>query len=192
MTDNFRELESADDEFQPREDTSHYSDDDSRSGMATIVTNATEGAYTITEVVYNSTTDAWIADTLGFTAQTARDYQNRDFGVAGDIVRYWTQENSVGEIEILIDLGGGGTCASPKTLYSTYEGSETAQTDTWDVTDQGENDGVKVYLNTRIVYNDSGDKILYGYYREFKYDSAGRLINISAETRYTVDAADDC
>ena len=84
------------------------------------------------------------------------------------------------------------TCDTPLELYSTFEGSETTQTDTWDVSNQGENDGVKVYLTTRLVYNESGDEVVYGFCREFKYDSSGRLLSISAETRYTIDTPVDC
>ena len=84
------------------------------------------------------------------------------------------------------------TCETPLVMYSTFEGNETAQTDTWNVSDQGENDGVKVYLTTRLVYNESGDEVIYGFYREFKYDSSGRLLSISAETRYTIDTPVDC
>jgi len=88
--------------------------------------------------------------------------------------------------------GNGGTCDSPLAMYSSFEGSETAQTDTWDVADQGANDGVKAYVTTRVVYKQGGDEVLYGFYREYKYDSTGRLIAVSAETRYVIDEPEDC
>jgi len=77
-------------------------------------------------------------------------------------------------------------------LPATYEGSETAQTDSWDRASQGANAGVSIKMTTRVVYNDSGDEKLYGFYRTFTYDSAGMLAAISAETRYTIDEPVAC
>jgi len=88
--------------------------------------------------------------------------------------------------------GVGGTNVTPVSMYSDFEGSETAQSDTWAVSDQGAYDGVKTFQTTRLVYNDAGDEVVYGFYREYKYDSIGRLTNISGETRYTVDTPSDC
>ena len=87
---------------------------------------------------------------------------------------------------------GSGTHTTPAVLYSTYEGDEEAQTDTWDISSQGANDGVAFCLTTRVVYKDSGDEILYGFYRVFLFNSIGRLVAISAETRYTIDAPEPC
>lgn len=85
-----------------------------------------------------------------------------------------------------------GTHASPAAMYATFEGSETAQTDSWDITSQGANDGTTAALTTRIVYNHAGDKKVYGFYRVFTWDSVGLLCSWSAETRYEVDAAESC
>jgi len=85
-----------------------------------------------------------------------------------------------------------GTYSSPLTLYNTAEGSETAQTDDWDRNDQGAYDGVVDRRVVRVVYNEAGDKVLYGFYRDYTYDSIGKLAAISAETRFTIDAATDC
>ena len=89
---------------------------------------------------------------------------------------------------------GEGTAENPKEILPTsLEGSETAQTDTWDVDNQDSGyDGVKIKITTRVVYNEAGDQILYGFYRELTFDSIGRLKEISAETRYNVDTPEEC
>ena len=83
---------------------------------------------------------------------------------------------------------------NPLVLYSTFEGSEDAQTDSWDADSPGPYDGVKVYKTMRVVYkhDDGGDEKLYGFYREFIYDVQGNLKNISAETIYEIDEPEAC
>lgn len=83
--------------------------------------------------------------------------------------------------------GGGGTYASPKTIGSSTEGSEAADTETWDITNQGSNDGAVAWITTAIVYNEAGDQILYEFRRPFTWDSDGRLVSIGAETRITTE-----
>ncbi len=80
-------------------------------------------------------------------------------------------------------------------LPSTFEGLETAQVDEWKIDEQdyaGGYDGVKIKVTTRVVYNESGDQVLYGFYRELTFDSLGRLAEISAETRYNIDTPEEC
>jgi hypothetical protein len=160
-------------------------------GTAKIVTNATGGAYTITRIIWNGS--AYVADTEGAYYQvSARDYRNRDYAVAStEPIRFWEVTKSDGSTEILIDISG--TSGTVKALYATFEGSETAQSDTWDREnpDSGK-DGVTIPVTTRVVYNHAGDKKVYGFYRTFTYDSTGMLKAISAETRYEVDAAGAC
>ena len=90
---------------------------------------------------------------------------------------------------LAVDVGTSESVAV--ILPSTFE-TETAQSDTWDITDQGDNDGVQVRLQTRMVYDDTSDEILYAFFRTFKYDNIGRLISISAETRVTIEIPEEC
>jgi len=92
------------------------------------------------------------------------------------------------------DLAGGGTWEYPQVILpETITGdNETAQTDDWDRTDQGDSDGVTIKVQTRAVYNAAGDTILYGFHRALTFDSAGALVTISAETRYTIDEPAAC
>lgn len=79
------------------------------------------------------------------------------------------------------------------TLDVTGEGTETADTDTWDIEAQdASKHGVTLSVTTRVVYDDTSDETLYGFYRTLTFDGAGRLVAISAETRYTVDAPVVC
>jgi len=103
-------------------------------------------------------------------------------------------EDATGVDRYFFVSGGLGTNNTPESILpASYEGTETAQVDTWDRDDQDEGeDGVAVKLTTRIVYNDAGDEVLYGFYRTFTFDSIGGLATISAETRYAIDTAGDC
>ena len=74
--------------------------------------------------------------------------------------------------------------ADVTTLGAAEEGSETASTDTW--TNTGAI-GLSEWYQTRTVYNDAGDEVLYEYFRKRTYDQYGRLYSVSAETRVIVD-----
>jgi len=74
----------------------------------------------------------------------------------------------------------------------TPEGTETADTDSWDRESQGSNSGLTTRMTSRVVYNHSGDKKIYGFYRTLKFDADGKLFEMSAETRYEIDAATSC
>ncbi len=81
-----------------------------------------------------------------------------------------------------------GTYTSPYELLPTSGNilSTTAQTDTWDVTDQPEGkDGVTLKVDPRVCI-DSGH--LYLFYRVVTTDSRGNIVEISAETK--VDAGE--
>jgi len=64
----------------------------------------------------------------------------------------------------------------------TTRGTVAAQTDIWDITSQGANDGVQITMLVRETF-DTSDGSWYYYYREFTYDSCGRLVYIGAEYR---------
>ena len=95
-------------------------------------------------------------------------------------------------------LGAGpnvATCDDPLLLEPDTEGDigdETANSDTWDVADQGEKDGLVVVKQTRTYatwheYEDSWFHII-GVYRTFKYDSTWRLVEVSGETHKTISS----
>lgn len=92
-------------------------------------------------------------------------------------------------------VGGGSACNGDGTRqdnFTTPEGTETADTDDWDITDQGSNAGVKIQVTTRVVYDDTSNETLYGFYRTLEFDGCGALVAASAETRYTINAPDLC
>jgi hypothetical protein len=84
-----------------------------------------------------------------------------------------------------------GTHGDPAAVGMTAE-TEAAQSDTWDVTDQGANDGVSFVMQTRTAYDHAGDETLYAYYRTVTIDSLGHIVAISAETRVTIDVPEPC
>lgn len=164
------------------------------SGICKIDSNDGGGDYTVTRVTWNAGTTTYDADTAGrFYQMSARDFLNYDWAVADTHVPYWQQRTSAGVAETLIDTAAGlGTHTTPKALYSTFEGLEAAQTDTWDIANQGANDGVTFPWTTRVVYGSGGDRKIYGYYRTVTISSAGHIMTISGETRYEIDTPEVC
>lgn len=75
--------------------------------------------------------------------------------------------------------------ASIDTLGGSSEGSETASSDTWTA---GSANGLDEWYVSRVVYNESGDKVVYAFLRKRTYDKYGRLYSVSGETRVAVDA----
>ena len=164
----------------------------SRGGVAKITAN-TAGVYTITEQRRKVGDDGWqdAPSPLGHVGTTARDYRGRTNGQIGQLVRFWEQRRSGGELDLLIDAGQG-SAQSPQIMLPTDFENEAAQSDLWLRSAQGAHDGVAVRLQTRTAYDDEGDETLYGFYRTFLFDSAGALVSISAETRIIVDAPVNC
>ncbi len=112
----------------------------------------------------------------------------------GEIVGETTETNP--RLQVVIPMGVGRT-VSPNTIGGSSEGSESASTDSWSrgVVTSGNTYGdgpVDVYMISRVVYNPSGDKKLYGFYRTFSFDSRGMLVTIGAEARYEIDAPVTC
>lgn len=86
-----------------------------------------------------------------------------------------------------------GTAETPYEMLPVPEGTETADTGTWDRDNQPEGyDGVSIRLSTRDGYWDAGDEVFYGFYRLFTWNSIGLLVTISAETRYIIDTPEEC
>ncbi len=93
------------------------------------------------------------------------------------------------------DGSGDATDPSDPAYYTTLgqnvsEGSETADTTTWTFGDMDLSSHVKgcwFYAMTRVVYNNLGDKIIYGYIRKITIDTAGRIYAVGPETRVNID-----
>jgi hypothetical protein len=90
-----------------------------------------------------------------------------------------------------------GTLANPATLGSAAEGSESVATNTWTrdgITSGSNYAGVPLdlWMVSRVVYNDLGDKCLYAFVRKLSFDSLGLLRAVSSESRIVVDAPELC
>ena len=74
-------------------------------------------------------------------------------------------------------------------------GTAVAYVDEWDRTNQGANDGVDVTIQTRTVFRSNGDGTgtVYTFYRDFRYDSRGKLWYITDEAvdSFTVTSDDE-
>jgi hypothetical protein len=89
------------------------------------------------------------------------------------------------------------TLSNPATLGSAAEGLEAATLNTWtrDGTTSGSNYAgvpLDLWMVSRVVYNDVGDKCLYAYLRKVSFDSLGLLRSVSSESRIVVDAPELC
>ncbi len=84
------------------------------------------------------------------------------------------------------------TCRSSFSKNLLAGSGTTANTVAWDINADGMiYDGVYVQQWTRTFW-DSNSDTLYGFYRSAQYDSCGKLINVTGETRYTIFTASDC
>lgn len=173
----------------------------SRTGWGKLVEtspgDAADGKWLLTEYIYDAAAADWeeAAHPPGYEAyEFAYEIHGSTANSAGDLVQYWEGILKDGTPCLFFDNGAGSHEYPYEVLPATIDGDgETAQEDTWDVAaPPAEKDGVLVKLTTRVVYNAAGDTILYGFHRAFEFDSAGKLVTISAETRYTVDTPDAC
>lgn len=83
--------------------------------------------------------------------------------------------------------------ADPDDIGVTPEGSDAADSETWDrESPTAGKDGCKIRVTCRVVYDHSGDEELHGFWRLFTFDQYGRLTDISAETEYTIDTPSAC
>ncbi len=111
----------------------------------------------------------------------------------GDAKILW-REAATGTVWTLVRLGAGGADTDEmnlKEIGSTGE-TETADTDTWDITDVQGKEGVKITRLYRMAYDDAGDQKLYAYYRDEVWPLHLAPISISAETRVEIDGPEDC
>lgn len=124
--------------------------------------------------------------------QVYRDvYYPNDMGTPEEGDVGLAHKTSDGSVVFFRQIASVGTHDNPATIGGTSE-TEAAQSDTWDQTSQGSNDGLQDTRMVRQAYDDSGDETLYGYYRTYTYDSAGKLVAVSAETRVTIDTPEAC
>lgn len=85
--------------------------------------------------------------------------------------------------------GGAGTYANPKVLPGS---GDTADITTWDIENQPPGfDGV-VWKAFRLYWSGTVSDPVYQFIRTGTYDSAGRLVAVSAETRTTAFATGNC
>ena len=110
--------------------------------------------------------------------------------LTGTWVHMWADPATGGGVFYFFDLGMG-LPGTGKTVGTTAE-TEAAQADTWDVTNQGSDEGLEMVQLTRTAYDHTSDETLYAYYRTFSYDANGHLTDVSAETRVTIDAPTAC
>lgn len=128
----------------------------------------------------------------------AYEVNGREDVPAGTIVWLTPIITSTGVRRYVFDLGAGtgnnaaGSPVSPKDLRVTTEGAESADSATWAIESQTTTRGVRLRQISRVVYNDAGDEILYGFYRDWTFDANGHLVAVGAETRYTIDTPTEC
>jgi hypothetical protein len=95
----------------------------------------------------------------------------------------------------LLSGESAGTADTPAVLLPVDHATVAAQEDDWDRTAPPEGtDGVELYSVTRHVWDDSTPTApkWYEYYRVWTFDSAGKLLTVSAETRREVATPADC
>ena len=103
------------------------------------------------------------------------------------VVRGMTNESPPRRI---VFIGGGvGRTDSPTTLGGTSEGSESPDSSNWARTG---GTPLVLYVLSRTVYNEVGDKTLYSFVRPLTFDARGLLVSVGVETRVTVDVTEAC
>lgn len=108
-----------------------------------------------------------------------------NLGVVGD--EEWIHVVTTANVATVSHVGPGGQ-GTPATIGDDSEGAEDANTDD---ADTGTN-GINEWYVSRVVYDNTGDKVLYQMMRMRSYDKRGHLMSISGETRVEVNAATAC
>lgn len=85
------------------------------------------------------------------------------------------------------DFGSGYD--STTTLGEGSEGTTTADTTTWVA---GGDDAMDLWVVSNVVFDHSGDSILYAMLRKLTVAPSGKILSAGAETRVTVDAPTSC
>lgn len=126
------------------------------------------------------------------TGSNAYEVNATDTTMVDDIVWMWWTGYDVDDNAIYNFYNHPGPVQPdlPVSIGDIFEGSETADDDS--VTDIQEEGGIELYVTTRVVYNEEGDKTLYGFKRMLTFDERGHLKAVTPEIRYTIDAAVPC
>ncbi len=103
-----------------------------RHGVAQIDSNDDDGAYTITQQVWdpNAGPAAWedgVAP-VSYVEVAARDYQDRDTGDVDQYVRFWEQRAKDGTLEVLLDSSDEATGTG---FWARITASESAGDNKW-------------------------------------------------------------
>jgi len=119
----------------------------------------------------------------------------------GTIVKVYIVYDSRGISNLHYVFSAGfvpGTSDNPEVLGPLPEGPESASA-SYSASPSGSasasyesSDGIQLNVITRVVYNEDGNEILYGFYRTMLFDSVGLLVSISDETRYIIDTPGAC
>ncbi len=154
----------------------------------------------------NSTASQDLVMPVGMTVKAADDYlllNMPENGMKGhrlivDGTQFVTAIK-VGRTAAGLDVGLIASWAGVQTSPVTLAGGtgESAQTDSWtmNTTTNGTAYGgvpVSLAIETRTIYNNTGDKVLYRFTRLFTFNAFGTPISISAETRATINTPGSC
>jgi len=153
--------------------------------LARITADNGSGGHSWVEVYWDCTISAWTTLSGGRTG-TSNAYEINEFQAVptNTIVEMW-EEGGCDPPRYVFDVS-----AHPTTTFSTLTGSgETADTDEWEWVDKT---GLQLQVITRVVYNPSGDRVLYEFYRVLEFDPVGRLMKAGPETRRTITTPIDC
>ena len=83
-----------------------------------------------------------------------------------------------------VDLTAEDPGTDVTTLGNSTEGTELPLLNTWTA---GGTNGLVKWVPYRVVYNHSGDKVLYTMFRKETYDRYGRLYSVNVEIKVSVD-----
>lgn len=169
--------------------------DDTRKAWYKIVSNDSGGAYTVRRLYWDAAAGE-LADVDSDNNEYSVDATERsadDTLAADDIVPGWWLYSGEGENLVIEAPAAEGTADTPANASADDATSQTASSKTWDRNSPTSGtDGVSLRVQTRTVYNASGDAVLYAYYVTMTYDSKGCLLSISGETRVAVDTPGPC
>ncbi|MDB5353594.1 MAG: hypothetical protein JWN24_47 [Phycisphaerales bacterium] len=91
---------------------------------------------------------------------------------------------------IVFIRGGVGRVDSPTVIGGASEGSESADASSWSRDTNGT--PVDIYMVSRTVYNEAGDRTLYQFVRKLSFDARGLLVGVGGESRVTIDVTEAC
>ena len=96
------------------------------------------------------------------------------------------------QLPVLQSAGPFGAKSNPESNNFKISGerSGAANTNSWDVASQGEGKtGIEITICTGVGFDGT---TLEAWTRDFKFDAKGNLVEVSAESKYTIDEPEDC